>query len=56
MVKVRYKVRAEYYNIVDQWWYDDEAKARGKYSELLATRPVWSVTLSAVEAAGGRRP
>lgn len=55
-MKVRYKVRAEYCNIVDQWWYDDEAKARGKYSELLATRPVWSVTLSAVEAAGGRRP
>ncbi len=45
---VRYKVRAEYYNIVDQWWYDDEAKAREKYAELLVTRPKWGVTLSAV--------
>ena len=41
--KVRYVVKATYYNIVDKWNFDTVEKAWEKYSELLATRPKWDI-------------
>ena len=36
--KVRFVVMARCFGIVDEWYYDTEEKARGKFAELAAKR------------------